>query len=1108
MLSARKIDTDRWSDEVRDVLSTPANLAIYLQLLARDVPVPDFTNYQALLDRVIKERLERVYGDPTVQAAERIAAEMATEEELSLARARFSDLPTALENLESAGILVSSEDGLRVSFRHQTLFDVLRARSFLRHGTSLADYVVDKKLQSLFVRPIVWSTLNYLRASDTPTYCREFLRLWRNPALRLHLRYLLIAFLGQVATPTDEEAGVLFSKLNAPDTRPKVLWAMAGNATGWYSRLSEGLPQLMREPPQQAWATAYLLAGAINQQRDSVLSLVQRHWMTQATYLRQVLHALGELRSWDTEAMHIATKCVERIVDQTPSDTFLIRGLLNASARSSPNLALKLLAHFLNVRTRRIMDDSSGDGAEHDSSWYRYGKYERLFRDTIWYEIGEMFDKHPKQLVEFMWPWFIEVFGYLGEERIPFRNSYRGHAGLIFSSTADKSDLFQKTVEQAIHGFAGDLPDVFLGFVKANEDSDLNVIHRVLALGLERIAAKRPKAVFRYLLGDFRRFAIGDIWDDHCVSVALIVAVAPALGLEDVRRLEATIINLCYDSTDSDAKYRLEHQRYSREHRLPLLRALPFERMSTEGQRYLREEERAFPYATNHEPPSASMRRVDSPMSAAQMMKAKDQDIIRLFDTLTEATGWKHPTRRWPDAVGGSIQASREFAEFAKIVPERALQIIESFERGKTERPAGDALAALGASDVPPDTLIECIRQLDGRGFASEPFRIEAARCLREVARRDRGLGDDTCELLEGWITERSSDPPDGTGSSDDSNPAIGDSILWSPHGLFALPRGNYPILDALMLGYVSRNEPDLNGWLAVLERHLKREEDPKVWTALARDMPYLVHGDEARGIKFICALFTRYPMVLNAAMGVMLIGQVVDRLPVRMVGTIVAGWVSGDWTHGPQAAGEVAALKLCRQPDSEAARALVEQLLSGDDLDQEVVDGLQVGLTYTFSRAWHESELRALCTPFLIRLIDTAGGPVAAALHSVFRKSSPLPVDVHTRELLEVVLERPSVLVAQDVYFLVHSLKGLLYEDGYPVLVYDVARTLIEQAVRDRSRSEAVQNLSDLADLALTLHRIPDTKDHGLDLFERLLEADAPGLSESLRMIDRPAFR
>ena len=894
LLSARNIDTDRWNDEVRAVLRTPQHLAIYLELLARDIPVPDFTSYQGLLDRVIKERVERVYGDRTVQAAERIATEMAVEEELSLGRARFSDLRVELQNLESAGVLVSSNNGFRVSFRHQTLFDVLRARSFLRDGTSLADYVVDQKQQSLFVRPTVWSTLNYLQASDTPTYRNEFLRLFRAPALRLHLRYLLIAFLGQVADPTDEEAGWLFSKLDAPDTRSRVRWAMASNAAAWFSRLRDRLPSLMTEPPRKAWATASLLAGAINQHHDSVLGLIQRHWMTQATYLQHVLHILCELRSWDAEATSVATAYVDRIVDQTPGDTFPIRRLMDTTASSSPNLAFKIVAYYLRVRTDRAADVSPDGETQHVPYGDQWREYDQLFRDTIWYRLGEMFDKHPEEFIEHVWPWFIVVFERLGVKPTPSRNTYRGHDGLTFSQVARKSDLFQKAIEQAIRAFAEDYPDAYIAFVEKNERSDLNVVHRLLALGLERIAAKRPRAALRYLLADRRRLAVGDIWDDHCASVSLIAAVAPALGTEDARRLEDAIVVWRYypdEPTDSDVKCRFDLQRWSREHSLPLLRAFPFERLSSAGQRHLREEERAFPDAPNRNQSPPRTRRVDSPMSTEQMRKASDQDIIGLFETLTDATEWNHPTRRRTDVVGGSIQAAREFAEFAKTAPVRALRIIESFEPGKAERPSGEALAALGASDVPAATLIDCIRKLDGRRFASESFRVDAARCLREVARRNQGLHDGVCELLEGWITERSSASGDGAADSDDATLTTGDSVLWDQHGFIQLPHGNYPILDALMLGYLLRSQPDLKEWLAVLKRHLKREEDTKVWSALARDMPCLVNAEDERGIEFLDALFARYPTVLNTKWGVLLIGQIVDRLPDGMTGRII-GWM------------------------------------------------------------------------------------------------------------------------------------------------------------------------------------------------------------------------
>ena len=639
VLSARKVDTVRWSDEVRAVLCTPHNLAIYLELLVRDVPVPNFTSYQALLDRFIRERVELVYGDPTLLAAERIAADMAVEEELSLARARFSDLPTELENLESAGVLVSSDDGLRVSFRHQTLFDVLRARSFLRHGTSLAHYVVDQKLQSLFVRPTVWSTLHYLRASDTPTYRREFLRMWRQRAPRLHLRYLLISFLGHVVDPTDEEAGWLLSKLEAPDTRPRVLWAVASNAAGWFQRLSDRLPQHMTEPPPQAWPTAAFLAGAINQQRDAVLGLLQRHWMADATYLHHALHVLYELHSWDAESLSVATTCVDQVVEEPAGDTLPVQRLMEAIARSSVDLAFKLVVYYLQATTRRIADVSSEDGADRRSWWHKSEKYERLFHDHSWYEIGELSDKHAKPFIEHAWPWFIEVFERLRGEHMTLLNAYQGHHGLSFSGAPDESDFFQKTFEQAIRGFSKDYPDAFLRFVAENEGSDLNVIHRLLALGLERLAAHRPRAVLHYLFGDPRRLAIGDrSYDEEAThSVALIAALEPALGVEDVRLLEDAILGWQYysgDAPEADAGSRFRRRKRSRKLRLPLLHALPFERLSPEGQRYLQEEDRAFPPDSDSDSrtPDVPMGAVESPMSAAQMEKAKDEDIIHLFE--------------------------------------------------------------------------------------------------------------------------------------------------------------------------------------------------------------------------------------------------------------------------------------------------------------------------------------------------------------------------------------------------------------------------------------------------------------------------------------------
>ena len=239
------------------------------------------------------------------------------------------------------------------------------------------------------------------------------------------------------------------------------------------------------------------------------------------------------------------------------------------------------------------------------------------------------------------------------------------------------------------------------------------------------------------------------------------------------------------------------------------------------------------------------------------------------------------------------------------------------------------------------------------------------------------------------------------------------------------------------------------------------------------------------------------------------MVGHILDWIPNDLFEGITDHWIAGDWANGPQAAGEVSALMLCRRPDDPEARARVEQFLMEGEYEPAIATGLRLGVAHTLVTAWCEPKLRALTTPLLVRLASAADGSVAVALGSVFLKTDPLPPDDHTRELLEAFLNRPSILNGGEE-FLVGRLKGLLREGWNPLLVHAVADALARgagSALRDiRTATSLVAG--DLADIALTLHRIPETRTHGLDLFERLMGVEAYGLGERLETLDRPAFR
>ncbi|MBI1209247.1 MAG: hypothetical protein GC191_18420 [Azospirillum sp.] len=1139
VVTSRGLDAAGWSSEIRDVLRVPQHLALFLDHLAGQ-GTPGFTTYHGLLERVAAETLENRYGRPTLAAAEEIARTMAQEEELWLGVARFSRRFRAeLRNLEASGLLVCSEDRLRLAFRHQTLFDFLRARSFLADGVSIADHVLNGRQESLFVRPTLWSALHYLRSADRPTYRREFTELWQAPTLRCHLRYLLIAFLGQLAEPDDQEARWMVVRLDDPQLRPRIFAAVAGSP-GWFRRLAGSiLPTRMSRPPEEAWETVRLLSKAVTVERDAVLALAERHWLARPEYASHTYAVLRDLRDWDERAAGIAAQ----MADRAECATFVVQDLARAIARVRPDLAPEVIVRHLEAQLRQIdaapivEPEPLAEMASPDQQavwWLKkdqaaFGDYEKILTNQDLHDVDKITALAPCLFIKRIWPCLSNIFERFSDNYLEnARNQYREDHQHIFRRDEPGLDLhypLPTVLEAAIGAWAAADPDVFLSFVATARSTDLMALHALLAVGLAKAAAVRPAAVLDYLLEDPRRFALGTDADKIMDSVRLIAAVAPALSETDVQCLEQAILGYQRyrdDVPDESAKLRFERQKWTREHRLTLLRAIPVERLSPEGRRRRREEERALPNTHLGTPRFSGVYSLRSPMTAAQMAKATDTQIIALFADLTDATGWNHPNRErhWVEHIGGSVQASREFAQFAKAQPERAIRIMTQFEPGRQERPASDALRELsGVDTVEPVKLLDCIQALDHRGFGSEEFRTSSAWGLGALARRNAGLDDRTCEMLERWLTDwlpskidpdcEASAPVPGVEPKPGSDEAARPSLLWDSGAWGVLPGENYPILEALFCGQMCRKPMNADAWLAILDRHLGRRENPKVWQAVARHLTYLDRADHARAADFFGGLFEGNPGLLRSASGVRLIAEILGWMPSDLFDRVLSGWVTGDWPRGPQAAGEIAALHLCRRPGDAAARTEVAAFLEGAGYAPEVAAGLRIGLAFTLNRGWKEPALRALVTPLLLSLIASADHELAKVLLDLFGTTDPLPADDDSRQILRALVDHPAVLGARGPRLLIHRLKALLGAGWEPELVHTVCIAVIDQA---EQAGETVRNLGieagGLIEIALTLHRLPETRIPGLDLFERLMAFNVYGIEAPLESLDRRPFR
>jgi hypothetical protein len=1125
LLAARGIAVDGLGEEQRTVLRTPQHLALFVAYLA-DGGTAIFPTYHAMLDAVA-DSLERRHGRRVVDAAETIAAAMGDEEQIRLSKARFRrDRRDEVEILIREGVLLS-EDGLSVAFRHQTLFDFLRARQFVHDGASLAAFVIDNKQESLFVRPILWSALTYLRAAEPGAYKREFGKLWGFAPLRAHLRDLLTGFLGQVTDPDDEEAAWLSPRLDDPAARRRTLNAMAGRA-GWFHRLKTRLPRLMSAPPDEAFETVWLLSRAIAFAASEVVTLVDKHWTHNAAYRNHTVRVLEDLPEWDEARIAL----VIRVVRHAESSAFEAFRFAARIAKSCPERAPAVIAAYLNAALdaalagRKPLPPRPEEGAGQAElvGWLVHGNGDH------YRPIEEILDTHagadalkkvaeaaPRTLLEALWPWLLRVLAALEDRHDSVYVRYKETHGLSFQDR-ELNGLVNQPIHAAlltaVKAFARREAEAFVAFVGAKQQSDYVAAHHLLIAGMLEIAHSRPLTVLDYLLGDPRRLAVGDMHDDHSDTKKLIAALAPALAPDGMQRLEAALWAwrryIPEIPWDEGAKQRFDRRKWAREDRLRLLRVLPLDRMTPQGRRNRVEEERALPNAADGDRGPSRVYSVRTVLSADRLPRLSDDAIFRFIDYLHDGV-IEHPKRHWGPTSGGCREAANVFSEFAKSDPERALRLIDRFQPGRHEHAAGEALRALSGSDnVARERIVALIHDLDARGFESEQFRWNAAHTMAGAADRLKGQSDATIAMLKGWMTDwapriENADTDDTSLSKDSDD---GGSLLWSFGGFGGvLPRGNYPALEAITCGLLCRDPPDFAVWLDLLEQHLTRPENPEVWWAMCRILVNLRCIDTPRAHDFLDRLFAAYPELLATRSGVILIAHLADWLAPEQLGAILDGWVTSGWSRGPQAAAEVAILAAFRDPEDPEKRQRVERYLAAEGYDDITAALLRRGIACGAVEAWREPSLRAMCTGLLTRLFDFADDPkIADALHRLADTSAPIPPDAETGQILAALIRHPRVMVRGGGDFLTERLKELLADGFDAETVYAVTAACIDAVEEDVKQRQGHWRFDpgDVMDIAITLHRRHETRVRGIDLFERLLSLNLGDAGGRLATLDR----
>ena len=118
------------------------------------------------------------------------------------------------------------------------------------------------------------------------------------------------------------------------------------------------------------------------------------------------------------------------------------------------------------------------------------------------------------------------------------------------------------------------------------------------------------------------------------------------------------------------------------------------------------------------------------------------------------------------------------------------------------------------------------------KGFVRRNSGSGRSWALANIADRKGGLEDAVCGMLREWLLPGTIENTTTETEVPEERQA---SLLWN-NGFGFLPRGNFPVLLALLHGYLKREQPCFDDWLDVLEKHVDMEENIEVgvlWPAI-----------------------------------------------------------------------------------------------------------------------------------------------------------------------------------------------------------------------------------------------------------------------------------
>lgn len=1094
-LSTLDVDCRGVAQRFKETLRRPFALKLFVDLVQRGVP-PNSVDSGSLLDRWVTtaELGTDDQRQDVLRLMERLASEMLATETLWRPIDVYQGIAKdALARAEACGLIVRS--GSKIGFCHQSWLDDFQAKSFTT-GNDLAEYAWLNQ-DSLFLRATVLRALERLREVDPSAYKRAVSALLWNEQTRRHLKHLVADVISTSFSPSAQDGAWVEALIrDDPILANRILGKVAEYWPKWRPMLKKCLPILMASN-EFHWRAAQALAGEAKLDADHVVMLLKEHWHKPER--DGLVFRVAEQSGVITPAVEAL---LSEILNRTPIDPYAV-------------------SHFV---TGLLAGGRFREACRIVALWFGAQEIDRNKNPSL-YAVEKLAQEAPREFVEELLPHFLACAAKIIE---PYpvgikRFSKSQSLPWDWDFDRDRDNIFD-AFRGAMNSLACDDPVAASAVIKTIEGFHIDQVQEVAAQAYTAGGAPMAREACEFLLADERRFYIGDARvspepgvstvESGLTSRELIEVIAPYLGDDEIAELRDRIESWSlYDSNfgrDDEPTWRLQRLKWADEHRMALLDRLPDRFLTPRRNRQVKEW-RSFEKLPVSRSRGRSMATfVGSPMSSENMKHARDEDIFGILDEINDQAPER--SRRRPISMdGGVIQLSRAFGAFGKDDPARAVALAQNkFVAGSHEHAAAELVDALSqVEDFPSQQLLDLIHELTERGFSSNTWKTQASWALARLAEKLSGLPDRTVAMLGSWLQNE----PAVIASKIEQRIALDaenarrnarervapEALLFNSYrlgGMRMVPQDNYSVLDAIFRGLIGREERAYEQWIAILERHAERDEDPHIWSFLLLcEGNWLYWADRDRVQALLRRLWDRDQRVfLNVDLVGMLWsnrGMFTDELIISVIST----WFRADEEDFRQAAAELTEAFRLVKPESNVTMALETFLL--DDPSPVLT-----GRLFTAGSAWRDGDpaLRKSAHELLMKFVaGAAAGDQAHAIASAVARRDTLLPDKLTRELILEIAGNENALAASLRGGFADALQSLLLYPGFDEPVMFVTERIAELIIEKKGGKHREFIDKDFVQVAIALqHSDGPLRVRAMDVYEKLLDAGAYGAEEA----------